>query len=102
LTQDELRTFEGKSQLKKSYYELARKVHPDKNKAPGAAEAFKKLEESYKTLEIAWDKMDFSLIKINSTPQEGQSINEPDKNPLFPKNYKDLPEEMRPVNYRGE
>lgn len=27
--------------LKKKYYELALKLHPDKCKAPGAAEAFK-------------------------------------------------------------
>jgi len=33
--------------LKKSYKKLALKFHPDKNKAPGATEAFKGMESAF-------------------------------------------------------
>lgn len=36
--------------IKTAFRELARKYHPDKNKAPGAAEKFKQINEAYEVL----------------------------------------------------
>lgn len=37
-------------EIKKAYRRLALKVHPDKNRAPGAPEAFKKVGQAYACL----------------------------------------------------
>lgn len=36
--------------IKKSFYKLAQKWHPDKNKEPGAADKFKEINEAYEVL----------------------------------------------------
>ena len=38
------------SDVKKAYKKVALKLHPDKNKAPGAEDAFKKLSKAYQCL----------------------------------------------------
>ncbi|PVV00801.1 hypothetical protein BB560_004805 [Smittium megazygosporum] len=38
------------SEIKKKYYQLAKKYHPDVNKEPGAKEKFFKIQEAYDTL----------------------------------------------------
>ena len=40
----------NKEEITKGYKFMALKVHPDKNKAPGATEAFKKLKKAYDCL----------------------------------------------------
>uniref|UniRef100_A0A3Q7JEV9 J domain-containing protein n=1 Tax=Solanum lycopersicum TaxID=4081 RepID=A0A3Q7JEV9_SOLLC len=37
-------------EIRKSYRKLSLKVHPDKNKAPGSEEAFKKVSKAFKCL----------------------------------------------------
>ncbi|KAI9297477.1 heat shock protein DnaJ, partial [Neoconidiobolus thromboides FSU 785] len=54
-------------EIKKAYYVLAMKYHPDKNQEEGAEEMFKKISDAYQTL---------------SDPKLRQKYNEfgPDKN----------------------
>merc|ERR1719222_1890148 len=40
----------GEDAIKRAYKKLALKLHPDKNKAPGAEEAFKKLSKAVQCL----------------------------------------------------
>jgi|TARA_B110001450_G_scaffold157339_1_gene146627 DnaJ-class molecular chaperone len=40
----------GDEDFKKAYKKLAIKFHPDKNHAPGASEAFKKVAKAYSCL----------------------------------------------------
>lgn len=37
-------------EIRKAYRKLSLKVHPDKNKAPGSEEAFKKVSKAFKCL----------------------------------------------------
>ena len=40
----------GEEEVKSAYRALSKKVHPDKNRAEGSTEAFKKLQEAYRSL----------------------------------------------------
>ncbi|GMI33173.1 hypothetical protein TrCOL_g2591 [Triparma columacea] len=46
-------------QVKKAYRDLARKVHPDKNKDGRAEEAFDKIQEAYETLSDKGKKREY-------------------------------------------
>ena len=52
------RTF-TEGQLKKRYYALALKLHPDKCKAPGSTEAFKAVGNAYAVLSDAKKRDDY-------------------------------------------
>merc|ERR1719479_776463 len=51
----------SESELKKSYRKLALAFHPDKNKAPGASEAFKAIGNAYAVLSDTEKKRQYDL-----------------------------------------
>ena len=69
------KTFE-ESELKKAYRKIALKVHPDKNKAPKAEEAFKKISAAYDVLSTPdkkrhYDQTGFSELYQTDERREG-------------------------------
>ncbi|XP_022214648.1 dnaJ homolog subfamily B member 12 isoform X1 [Drosophila obscura] len=55
------------SEIKKAYKKLALQLHPDKNKAPGAVEAFKALGNAVGVLTDAEKRKNYDLYGINET-----------------------------------
>lgn len=55
------------SEIKKAYKKLALQLHPDKNKAPGAVEAFKALGNAAGVLTDAEKRKNYDLYGINES-----------------------------------
>jgi len=55
------------SEVKKAYKKLALQLHPDKNKAPGAVEAFKALGNAAGVLTDAEKRKNYDLYGINES-----------------------------------
>ncbi|KFV94107.1 DnaJ subfamily B member 14, partial [Eurypyga helias] len=62
----------GEEDLKKAYRKLALKFHPDKNHAPGATEAFKKIGNAYAVLSNPEKRKQYDF-----TGSEEQTCNHP-------------------------
>ncbi|XP_058129714.1 dnaJ homolog subfamily B member 14-like [Anopheles ziemanni] len=61
------------SEIKKCYKKLALQLHPDKNKAPGAMEAFKSLGNAVETLTDPAKRKAYDLYRITDHSSEGRS-----------------------------
>lgn len=48
--------------IRKAYRKLSLKVHPDKNKAPGSEEAFKKVSKSFQCLSVEESRKQYDLV----------------------------------------
>ena len=59
-----IKTESSKEEIRKAYKFLSKKVHPDKNKAPGATKAFRKLYNAYYCLMNENDDMVHTVIKL--------------------------------------
>ena len=61
-------------EIKKSFYKLALKLHPDKNQQPYAEEAFKRIEEAHRTLSDARERRtyDASVGILHSPPRQAR------------------------------
>ena len=69
----------SKSSIKRSYFKLAQKFHPDKNKSKDAVEIFKKVTEAYQVLSntqkrIIYDQQIQLQQKINSQKSSPQAF----------------------------
>ncbi|XP_053969920.1 dnaJ homolog subfamily B member 12 [Anastrepha ludens] len=62
------------SEIKKSYKKLALLLHPDKNKAPGASDAFKAVGNAAAVLTDAEKRKQYDLYGINETHSSGHGV----------------------------
>ncbi|PAA60074.1 hypothetical protein BOX15_Mlig029719g1 [Macrostomum lignano] len=63
----------GDEDLKRAYRKLALRFHPDKNKAPGAAEAFKAIGNAYSVLSDSQKRKRYDLFGPESAQQSSSA-----------------------------
>ena len=61
-------------EIRDSFKFLSKKIHPDKNKAPGSTEAFKKLNTAYQTLINVESRHDYEKSNNNETNGDDEDV----------------------------
>ena len=61
-------------EIRESFRFLSKKIHPDKNKAPGSTEAFKKLNNAYQTLINDESRHNFEKCNNNEHDSDDDDI----------------------------
>lgn len=59
--------------VRKAYRKLSLKVHPDKNKAPGSEEAFKKVSKAFQCLSVEENRKQYDLVRSDEPVYEQQT-----------------------------
>lgn len=59
--------------VRKAYRKLSLKVHPDKNKAPGSEEAFKKVSKAFQCLSVEENRKQYDLVGSDEPVYERQT-----------------------------
>ncbi|KAI3703371.1 hypothetical protein L1987_73396 [Smallanthus sonchifolius] len=62
-------------EIKKAYRKLSLKVHPDKNKAPGSEEAFKKVSKAFKCLSDEGSRRQYDQTGVAEGDEYSQQYN---------------------------
>ncbi|KAM0069703.1 putative DnaJ domain, Chaperone J-domain superfamily [Helianthus debilis subsp. tardiflorus] len=62
-------------EIKKAYRKLSLKVHPDKNKAPGSEEAFKKVSKAFKCLSDEGSRQHYDQTGVSEGDEYTQQYN---------------------------
>merc|ERR1712110_558116 len=54
----------NQQEIKKSYYNLARKYHPDKNNGVDASETFRQIQLAYETLKEPLKRKEYDIVRF--------------------------------------
>lgn len=69
--------------MKKAYRKLALKVHPDKNRAPSAQDAFKKVSAAYSCLTDASKRRHYDTFGTEMNSGGGPNFSDIDPEEIF-------------------